>query len=223
LVQYTTLSTLHRRTSILEMLQHWLLTFFGNLAGALFLVAIIIVYGGVLSSKAFATEAIAIATAKAVTPAWYQIFLKAIGANWLVCLACFLAACAREFFSKVVAIWWPVFAFVLLGLDHVIANMFYIPMAIFLGNSKITVGFYIWHSMIPAALGNIIGGALFVAVVYWYLFLVGDSNPITIDGDNFSMSGAPLTREHHNYRNRHDESDTTDSVHGIGHKVEQMV
>lgn len=133
---------------------------------------------------------------KAVTPEWYQIFLKAIGANWLVCLACFLACCAREFFSKVVAIWWPVFAFVLLGLDHVIANMFYIPMAIFLGHPKITVGFYIWKSMIPAALGNIIGGGLFCATVYWYLFLTGTGGPVTIDGENFDIMAQPLTHEH---------------------------
>jgi len=177
------------------MLRHWALTFLGNLAGALFIVGVIIGHGGVLSTPALTKEVFAIATAKSITPAWYQIFLKAIGANWLVCLACFLACCAREFFSKVVAIWWPVFAFVLLGLDHVIANMFYMPMAIFLGHPTLTVGYYIWHSMIPAALGNILGGSLFVAVVYWYLFLIGDTNPITIDGDNFSIGDRPLTHE----------------------------
>ncbi|KAK4973281.1 hypothetical protein LTR66_011202 [Elasticomyces elasticus] len=189
---YTTLSTLHRRTSPAKMLQHWFLTFFGNLAGALFVVGIIIGHGGVLSSGAYRTEALAVATAKAITPQWHQIFLRAIGANWLVCLACFLASCAREFFSKVVAIWWPVFAFVLLGLDHVIANMFYMPLAIFLGHPHLTIGYYIWKSMIPAALGNIIGGGLFVAVVYWYLYLVGDTNPVTIDGDNFAMNVKPM-------------------------------
>lgn len=88
------------------MLRHWALTFLGNLAGALFIVGIIIGHGGVLSSDLYAAEALKIATAKVVTPAWYQIFLRAIGANWLVCLACFLACCAREFFSKVVAIWY---------------------------------------------------------------------------------------------------------------------
>ena len=121
---------MHRRTSVLEMLRHWLLTFFGNLAGALFIVGIIIGHGGVLSAEPYRSEVLKIATTKAVTPEWYQIFLRAIGANWLVCLACFLACCAREFFSKVMALWWPVFAFVLLGLDHVIANMFYIPIAV---------------------------------------------------------------------------------------------
>lgn len=114
--QYTTLSTLHRRTSPWKMLMHWALTFFGNLAGALFIVGVIIGHGGVFNDAAYKAEIFTIAKTKVIAPEWYQIFLKAIGANWLVCLACFLACCAREFFSKVVAIWWPVFAFVLLGL-----------------------------------------------------------------------------------------------------------
>ncbi|KAI4718018.1 formate/nitrate family transporter [Aureobasidium sp. EXF-10727] len=184
---YTSLSALHRRTSVLLMLRHWLLTFFGNLAGALFVTCVIMGYGGVFSAAAYRKELLAIATTKAVTPEWHQIFVKAIGANWLVCLACFLACCAREFFSKAVAIWGPVFAFVLLGLDHVVANMFYIPMAIFLHHPDISVSFYIWKSMIPAALGNIVGGSVFVAFVYWYLFLVGDTSEIVIDGDYWDV------------------------------------
>lgn len=73
--------------------------------------------------------------------------------------------------------------------------MFYIPMGIFLGAPNITVGYYIWKSMIPAALGNIIGGGLFCATVYWYLFLTGTSTPITIDGENFNIDSRPLTHE----------------------------
>jgi formate/nitrite transporter len=127
---YTALSTFHRRTCILLMLRHWILTFLGNLAGALFVVVVIVGYGGVLSASLYKGEVLKIATAKAVTPLWHQVFLRAIGASWLVCLACFLASCARSVGGKVVAIWWPVFGFVLLGLDHVVANMFYIPMAV---------------------------------------------------------------------------------------------
>ncbi|THW05725.1 formate/nitrate family transporter [Aureobasidium pullulans] len=186
---YTTLSTLHRRTSILLMLRHWLLTFFGNLAGALFVTGIIVYHGGVLSASPYREEVLKIATTKAVTPQWHGIFVKAIGANWLVCLACFLACCAREFFSKVCAIWWPVFAFVLLGLDHVVANMFYIPLAIMLHHPDISIGYYIWKSMIPAALGNIVGGSVFVAAVYWYLYLNGESSAIVVDGASFDLYG----------------------------------
>lgn len=151
------------------MLMHWALTFFGNLAGSLFIVGIVIGYGGVLDDKLYREEAIKFADKKAYTPHWHQIFIRAIGANWLVCVACWLAFQARDVASKIAAIWWPVFAFVALGLDHVVANMYFIPMAIFLGSPTITVGYYIWKSMIPALLGNIVGGGVFVAAVHWYL------------------------------------------------------
>lgn len=78
-------------------------------------------------------------------------------------------------------------------------------MQIFLHHPDITVGYYIWKSMIPAALGNIVGGSVFVAFVYWYLFLVGDTSEIVIDGDYWdvqsrssitSISEDPHTTQH---------------------------
>lgn len=104
--------------------------------------------GGVFSTGAYKAESIAFAVKKCVTPQWHQIMLRAIGgwvvppvvrlavlthydsaaANWLVCLAVFMATSSREIVSKIVAIWWPITTFVALGLDHVIANMFLIPM-----------------------------------------------------------------------------------------------
>ncbi|KAK3622269.1 hypothetical protein LTR56_022317 [Elasticomyces elasticus] len=187
---FTTISVLHRRLSVLKMLQHWVVTFFGNLAGSLFIV-MIIGYGGVFNLTSYHNEVEIFANAKVVTPEWHMIFLRGIGANWLVCLACFLAMMAREYFSKVMAIWWPTFAFICLGFDHVVANMFLIPIAIFLGAPKITVGLYIWKSMIPALLGNLIGGGVFVGVVYWYLHVSSEPSPIPIDGDVYGDS-APL-------------------------------
>ena len=83
---------------------HWFITFWGNLAGSLFVMALITGYGGVFSTGVYKTEALTFAMTKAVTPEWHMIFLRGIGANWLVCMACFLAMMAREFFSKVMAI-----------------------------------------------------------------------------------------------------------------------
>lgn len=104
------------------MLIHWTVTFFGNLAGSLFIVAIITGYGGVFDSAEYKNEAITFANTKQVTPQWHMIFLRGIAANWLVCLACYLGMSGREVFSKIVGIWWPTFAFVSLGMDHVVAN-----------------------------------------------------------------------------------------------------
>lgn len=60
-----------------------------------------------------------------------------------------------------------------LALDHVVANMFFIPMGIWVG-APFSVGYYIWKSMIPTALGNFVGASLFVAGAYWYLYLTGE-------------------------------------------------
>jgi formate/nitrite transporter len=133
--------------------------------------------GGLFSSPVFHSEAIIYAASKVLIPSWTQIFLRGILANWLVTMAVFLSNSSREIVSKIIAIWFPTMAFTALGGDHVVANMFYIPLGIFLGAPvELTVGKYIWKSMIPAALGNIIGGGLFVGVLYWYLYLTGDEN-----------------------------------------------
>ena len=76
-----------------------------------------------------------------------------------------------------------------LGLDHVIANMIFIPIAIWLGHPDITTGFYIWKSMIPTLLGNMIGGGIFVGAIYWYLYLTG-GGAVEIDFNTGSLSSA---------------------------------
>ena len=79
--------------------------------------------------------------------------------------------------------------FVALGLDHVIANMFFIPIAIWNDAPGITVGLYIWKSMIPSVIGNIVGGGVFVAAVYWYLYLTGEGS-VDVDFNLGSLNSA---------------------------------
>lgn len=80
----------------------------------------------------------------------------------------------------------------MLGFDHVVANMFYIPLGIFVGTPGLSVGHYVAYSMIPALLGNIVGGGLFVGVVYWYLYLAEDTEPNMIDDELFAADKRPL-------------------------------
>lgn len=146
---------------------------------------------GVFEIPAYRTEVINFATAKCLTPSWVQIFCRAIGANWLVCFAVYVSISSREIASKILAIWFPTFTFVALGLDHVIANMYFIPLAIFYGHPGIGVGLYIWKSMIPTALGNLIGGGLFVGGIYWYLYLTGEGS----DDIRFNIGGLDSAME----------------------------
>ncbi|KAK8156069.1 Formate/nitrite transporter-domain-containing protein [Phyllosticta citrichinensis] len=178
---FTTVATLHRRLPVVRMLLHWFICFWGNLAGALFMVAIIFGYGNVFGTEPYKAEVISNATMRQVTPDWHMIFLRAIGCDWLVCLGCFFGMQGRDLASKIVGIWCPIFGFASLGLDHVVANMFFIPMGIWVGHPDITVGLYIWKGIIPALLGNILGGALFCGAYYWYTYLY-DQEEILVDG-----------------------------------------
>ena len=144
------------------MLYHWTFCFFGNLAGALFVMAIIfgckhsilltkqqrpqltIPDGAVFDDDPYRANVIAFVTEKQIKPQWHQIFLRAIGCNWLVCLALYLGVQAKDLASKVIGIWFPIFCFVALGLDHVVANMFFIPLGIWLHTPGLDVGLYIW-------------------------------------------------------------------------------
>lgn len=105
---------------------------------------------------------------------WGNVFIKGIGANWLVCLGMFMGYAAKDIMGKCIGIWIPVMIFVTLGYEHSIANMFFIPAAIYSGAS-ITWSDFILMNLIPATLGNLIGGALFVGCAYWYLYLYKDN------------------------------------------------
>jgi formate/nitrite transporter len=108
---------------------------------------------------------------------WAAVFVKGIGANWLVCLGMFMGYAAKDITGKCIGIWIPVMIFVTLGYEHSIANMFFVPAAIYSG-AGITWGDFIWNNLIPATFGNIAGGVFWVGCVYWYLHL-HDRNDIS--------------------------------------------
>ncbi|KAI0958186.1 hypothetical protein AcV7_004072 [Taiwanofungus camphoratus] len=124
---------------------------------------------GIISTEPYISYAQTFALHKAKEPAWYQIFLRGIGCNWLVCVAVWQAAGARDTLSKIVAIWIPIMIFVTAAYDHVIANMFSVPLGILFG-ADLTVAEYIRKSLIASYLGNVVG-ALLVALPACYFFL----------------------------------------------------
>lgn len=102
------------------------------------------------------------------------IFLRAIGCNWLVCLGVWMALAAEDVAGKVLAIFFPITAFVALGFDHVVANMFFLPAAHWAGVPGIGWG-HIVNNWVFAGFGNVVGGGFFVGVLYWFLYLRGRS------------------------------------------------
>jgi formate/nitrite transporter len=169
------------------VLNLWLWVYVGNLIGSV-VFAYIMAYGpcvsfdaaGTATLTAFGVRAIGIATAKTSYVggmALWSVFVKGIGCNWLVNLAVLLGICADDAIGKIVGIWFPIFAFVATGFEHSVANMYFIPTGIFctgLDPTKAvdTVNWVaMWtNNLIPVTLGNIVGGMLFVGIIYWVAF-----------------------------------------------------
>jgi formate/nitrite transporter len=168
-----------------QVLTLWVLVYIGNFIGSV-VWAYIMAYGpfvsfdaaGAATATAFGTRAIAIMGAKTAyvgTMGFYSAFLKGIGCNWLVNLAILLGICADDLVGKFFGIWFPIMAFVSSGLEHSIANMYFIPAGLLtaaLTNTPTKVTWVnMWMSnLIPVTLGNIVGGLFFVGVIYWVAF-----------------------------------------------------
>lgn len=165
------------------MLSRWVLVYVANFVGSV-LLALLWVYTGLwkMGGGALGTSAINIAFAK-VQLDFLPALLRGIGCNWLVCLAVWMAAASRQVIGKIFAIFFPIMAFVALGLEHSVANMYFIPVGLFLKDifgvagpegvnpAVLNWGSFLWKNLVPVTIGNIIGGAVFVGVSYWTAYL----------------------------------------------------
>jgi formate/nitrite transporter len=152
------------------------LVLIGNLIGSLFVAYFLAIQSGVIGSSGDTGSAAltyerlaAIVTSKAVDHSAWETFLRAVGCNWLVCLAVWMTFAATSVAGKILAIFFPIMAFVAMGFDHVVANMFFLPAGIFAG-ADITWGDTLVNWLLAGA-GNLVGAVVFVATTYWYLFL----------------------------------------------------
>ncbi|MEO0250463.1 MAG: formate/nitrite transporter family protein [candidate division WOR-3 bacterium] len=179
------LSVLDRKVSVWKLLYNWLVIYTANLAGSL-LVVLIMYWSGLWKMNNFGVGlyAMNIANAK-VNLSFLEAFARGIGCNWLVCLAVWMAIASRDVIGKIFAIFFPITAFVASGFEHSVANMYFIPFGIFMAatpsvvqaaGSPIDISALNWYgffvkNLIPVTLGNIVGGAGFVAGLYWLAYM----------------------------------------------------
>jgi formate/nitrite transporter len=164
------LALLDRRVSLGRLSFNFFWVLIGNLAGSLFVAYFLAKETGVVTAPMPLARLAGIATAKAVTETDWQIFLRAVGCIWLVCLAVWMALGAEDIGGKVLAIFFPIMAFVAMGFDHVVANMFFLPAAIFAHVPGLDWG-DVLKNWAFAFVGNLVGAAIFVATTYWYLYV----------------------------------------------------
>ncbi len=179
-----------------KLLRNWAIVWAGNLFGSL-LTAVVMLLSKqyTFSNGALGLTAMNIAKTKATLDP-IQAFFLGIMCNALVCLAVWLCFSGRGVMDKILAIIFPISAFVAAGFEHSVANMYFIPIGLLIKQfapdtfwamdalakatpaaitvdsfAKLTWGSFFLNNLIPVTLGNIVGGAGFVGLVYWFIYL----------------------------------------------------
>jgi formate/nitrite transporter len=181
------IAALDKKVTWGELLKNWVVVYIGNFVGSIILAALLF-FGGTWSLNGNLVGANALKVALSKTSLTFaQAFFRGILCNWLVCMAVWMAMASKDVIGKLFAIYFPIMAFVASGFEHSVANMFFIPYGIFLkSNPKVLEaagktladlanlnwGTLFTVNLIPVTLGNLVGGAIFVGAVYWYVYLL---------------------------------------------------
>ena len=171
-----------KRISTGELLKNWLIIWVTNFIGALGLVAMVyFAHHGAMNDGGVAAQAVKVASMKVALP-FGEAFFKGILCNILVCLAVWLAMAGRTVTDKIAAIVFPITAFVAAGFEHSVANMYFLPLGILLRSSVPAATVHvepalniqgIFMNLLPVTLGNIVGGGVMVALVYYIAYRPG--------------------------------------------------
>ena len=167
---------LDNRITSREYIINMFIVYFANFIGALIVVGIIY-YGNVwkFGDAALGAKIVAVAERKCSLD-FVEAFVRGVGANWLVCLGVWMVIATGDVAGRIMACFFPVMTFVALGLEHSVANMYFIPLGLFLkGSAGVATHVMSWQTFlinnaIPVTLGNIVGGALFVGMIYFGIY-----------------------------------------------------
>ncbi|MCA9934946.1 MAG: formate transporter FocA [Anaerolineales bacterium] len=172
------------KVSTAKLLRNWGIVYVGNFVGSVGTAVLILfskqyTFGGGGVGK----TALSIANGK-VGLGFLQAMALGVLCNALVCLAVWLTFSARSTMDKIAAIIFPITAFVAAGFEHSVANMYFVPVGLLIKTfdptftsgtgldlSNLTWGTFLVNNLLPVTIGNIIGGTVFVAAVYWSVFL----------------------------------------------------
>jgi formate transporter len=183
-----TMAFASKKVTLTQLLRNWTIVYIGNFVGSV-LTAYIVFLGKqyTFGSGAIGLAALNIANSK-VDFTFIQAVALGIMCNALVCMAVWLCYSARTTTDKILAIIPPISCFVAAGFEHSIANMYFIPIGLFVkyfGGAKffemigktaadfpnLTWGNFFIKNLLPVTIGNVIGGAMMVGLIYWFIYM----------------------------------------------------
>ena len=216
-----------RKVTANQLLKNWGIVFVGNFLGVLVIVLFIYLSGHLRTTEgAVGLSAIQIAIAK-VNLSFVEALVRGILCNILVCLAVWLCFSGRSVTDKILAIIFPITAFVALGFEHSVANMYFISTGLVVKNDpllfqsalslsnitlnaeNLTIGSFLIGNLLPVTIGNIIGGGFFVGAVYWFVYLrrsaaepirrLMTQGPPSMTPDTTIAEAVEIMKQHHSH------------------------
>jgi formate transporter len=151
-----------------EVLHNWAVICVANFIGAAGLALLVFLSG---HADAYARTYLEIAATKSALPFW-SAFWRGVLCNVLVCMAIWMTLAGRSVTDKAVAILFPISAFVAAGFEHSVANMYLFPLATLLqaaGGAPLDLS-WLWTNLVPVIAGNLVGGSVLVALVYYVIY-----------------------------------------------------
>jgi formate/nitrite transporter len=179
-----TIACMEKRITTGALLRNWVIVYIGNLIGSI-VIALLTTMGKTytLGNGVLGMAALTIANVKVNLGFWQAVALGIL-CNFLVCLAIWMTFSARTVSGKILAILFPISAFVAAGFEHSVANMYFIPAGLFiklfdpaftastpLDLTYLTWGGFFLNNLLPVTIGNLIGGAVLVGMIYWSVYL----------------------------------------------------
>lgn len=171
-----------------QVVRNWLLAYSGNFVGAVFTAVLMYISSQFYFGKAAVGLNILNTAAAKCQLGFVQAMALGVACNALVCMAVWLCYSARTTTDKILSIIFPITAFVASGFEHSIANMYFIPIGLFIKRgapsvfweaigktasdfSSITWTNFIFANLLPVTIGNIFGGSVMVGLIYWFIYL----------------------------------------------------
>ncbi|MDP3449618.1 MAG: formate/nitrite transporter family protein, partial [Anaerolineaceae bacterium] len=172
-----------KKIGLLRLIHNWLIVYIGNFIGSVAVVLMIIFSKSYLASKGALGNLMVVTAIAKVQYGFSEALMLGIMCNIMVCLAIWLTYSGRTTTDKILAIIFPITFFIAAGFEHSVANMFIIPMGLLLKTfdplfvssltldlTQLTWPSFILRNLLPVTLGNIIGGSLFVGILYLWSY-----------------------------------------------------
>ena len=166
------MALLDRRIRVGALIRNWVIVYFSNMAGAIFVAWLYHETGLWQTVDGASAQALVMTAMRKSSLEFWPAFFRGVLCNWLVCMGVWMSYSADDVSGRIVPLAMAVSAFIMCGAEHSVANMFYIPIGFLVSSAPASECFAsLARNLLPVTLGNVVGGGLLVGAMYWWAYL----------------------------------------------------